>query len=236
MKFNQYLKEDDNELESMLSDFIEMYIENGNKEKENHYRKIYKKELGYDYVPHKEFIPKPSLDKIYNKDDFQRYQDYIQYSEKLFTLKFNTYSNLLKNISKPYITASQLQDFLNKLNIELVFATPKGTEEAYVGGTDKITFKKEYQSKKIPKEIVIHELGHILDNKLSTISAKSKLFLHNMKSSNYDFSPVEIFAESFLNYIINPSFLKKGWPEVYSFFNSKVPSPWKKSIKELIKL
>jgi hypothetical protein len=245
MKFKRFLCDittriddavnEDAELEQTLSDFIEMYIENGNKEKEAHYRRIYREKFGKDYQQHKEFVPKPSLDKIYSKKDFDRYQDYIKYADELFRLKWKAFSSKIKNISKPEVTPDQAIDFYKSLGIEMNFGNVKGTEEAHVR-SGKVTFRKQYENRKIPKEVIIHELGHILDEKLSNISAFSDLFLHNMKSSVYDLSPVEIFAEGFLNYSVNPNFLKAGWKDVYDYFDRKVPGNWKKAIKELIKL
>ena len=247
VKFKSYLSDittrindkinENAELEQTLSDFIEMYIETGDNEKEAKYRRIYQEKFGREYQQHKEFIPKPSLDKIYSKKDFQRYQDYIKYSEDLFTLKWNTFNSKIRNISKPYVTPQQAIEFYASLGVTMLFGSIKGTEEAYVGGgTTKVTFKKEYENKKIPKEIIIHELGHIFDNSINIASARSDLFLHNMKSSVYDLSPVEIFAEHFLNYFVNPSFLRAGWKEVYDWFDRKVPAKYKKAIKDLIKL
>jgi hypothetical protein len=236
MRFKRYIKEDEDiDLEQTFSDFIEMYIENGNKDKEAHYRKLYKKQFGREYQSHKEFIPKPSLDKVYTKNDFQRYQDYIKYCNDLFTLKFNTYSSKLKNISKPEVTTQQAIDFYASLGVEMNFGSVKGTEEAHVRN-GKITFRKEYESRgKVYKEMIIHELGHIFDESKNNISAFSDLFLHNMKSSVYDLSPVEIFAEHFLNYFVNPSFLRAGWKDVYDWFDKKVPAKYKKAIKILIR-
>jgi hypothetical protein len=233
--FYSFLITESSELEQTLSDFIEMYIETGDKKKEVHYRKIYFDKIGVEYQAHKEFVPKPSLDKVYSKKDFQRYQDYIKYADELFRLKWNTYNSKIKNLSKPYTNPQQAIEFYKSLGFEMKFGNVQGTEEAHVRG-GKVIFRKEYLNKKIPKEVIIHELGHLLDERLNTISANSDLFLHNMKSSVYDLSPVEIFSEHFLNYCISPNYLEAGWKEVYGFFDRKVPGKWKKAIKELIKL
>jgi hypothetical protein len=231
-------KSNDDELKQMLSDMIEMYIEDKNKMKEQHYRDLYKDKFGEDYKPVKEFVPEPSLSRIYEKEDFKRYQDYINYSKELFKLKFNTYRNLVKDFTYPSIMSDQLIDFHNKLGIETVFKPPHGTEEAWVpiGKTDIIYYDPRYLTKPIWKEVIIHELGHILDNKLGNPSNFNKLFLHNRKSSNYDLNPSEIFAESFMNYFVVPKYLKAGWPEVYDYFNKKIPGKWKAYIKELINM
>ena len=229
---------EDSELKQMFSDMIEMYIEDKNKTKEEHYRKLYYDKFGEEYKPVKEFTPKPTLDKIYNKEDFKRYQDYIKYSEDLYNLKFKTYKGLVKNLAYPSITVNQLIDFHNDLGIETIFKSHGGTEEAMVmaGDTKRIFYDPKYLKEPVWKEVIIHELGHILDHKLGNPGSFSELFLHNRKTTNYDFSPIEIFAESFLSYCIAPKYLKAGWPEVYDYFNKKIPGSWKKKIKDLIKM
>jgi hypothetical protein len=150
-------------------------------------------------------------------------------------LKFRTYSSKLKNLSKPEVTTDQAIDFYRSLGIEMNFGNVKGTEEAHVRN-GKVTFKKQYENRKIPKEIIIHELGHIFDESKSNASAFNDLFLHNRKSSVYDLSPLEIFAEHFLNYFVNPSFLRAGWKDIYEWFDKKVSPKYKKAIKELIRI
>ncbi len=243
MRLQQYLKEGpedaDPETEQMLSDFIEMFIEDGFKKKEDHYRKIYKETFGREYQPVKEFIPKPSLDKVYSKDDFKRYQDYISYSEKLYILKFSTYKGLATtSYSNPEITWNQTVDWLSGLEVAAKLGNPRGTEGAWVTNDKEVTFKKSYEKNKVSKELLIHEMGHILDHKLNDISLRSNgdLFLHNMKATNYDMNPAEIFADSFMTYFIYPKYLKAGWKEVYAFFEKKIPGKWKKAVKELLKM
>ena len=228
----------DSELKEQFSDMIEMFIENRNKTKEEHYKKLYKDKFGEDYKPIKEFVPEVSLYKIYSKDDFKRYQDYIKYCDNLFRLKFDTYKNLLGNLSNPSISSDQMVDFHKEIGIDIKFGNISGTEAAFVpfSSTNLIYYRPKYANEEVFKEIIIHELGHILDNRLGNISISNKLFLHNMKCSSYDLNPAEIFAEDFLNYFINPKYLKAGWSEVYEYFNKKIPGDWKSKIKVLIKM
>lgn len=229
---------EDAELKQMFSDMIEMYIEKKDKIKENYYRELYRKKFGEEYKPIKEFKPEPSLDKIYMKEDFNRYQDYIKYTDKLFRLRFNTYKSLLRNLSKPFINSKQLIDFHNDLGIEIKFRVVRGTEEAWVPGnsTNLIYYSPKYLKERVPKEVIIHELGHIFENLIGDVSSSNILFTHVWKSSVYDLRPIEIFAESFMNYFVSSKYLKAGWEPVYKFFDRKIPGKMKTKIRELIKM
>jgi len=233
MRLLNYINESDIETKQLFSDMIEMFISNGDNKKEAHYRKLYKEKFGIEYDSIKEFNPTVSLDKIYKKEDFKRYDDFLKYSEKLFKLRFKTYKGLLKNYNKK-IPPEKVVSFHKTLGIDTKFDTPHGTEEAYVTNGHEVIYDKRYLKEKIPLELIIHELGHILDNRLSNISSFSNLFSKNNTSSVYELTPAEIFAEGFLNYVIQSKFLKSGWLDVYKFFNKKVPNLWKKEIKKLI--
>lgn len=233
----KYKKANNLELKQMFSDMIEMYIEKKDKIKEEHYKRLYQEKFGEEYKPLKQFIPELSLDKVYTKDDFERYQDYIKYADKLFRLKFNTYKQLLKDMSHSVVTPEQMIDFHNTLGIEVKFKK-YGTEEAWVPGsrTDLVYYNPRYLKEFVPKEVIIHELGHIFENMIGNVSNSNILFTHSWKSSVYDLRPVEIFAEDFLNYFVSPKYLKAGWSDVYEYFNNKVPSGWKKKIRDFIKM
>jgi len=231
--FKEYLKENKEELAQMITDFIETAIQNNDKENEARYKDIYLKKIGKPYEAEKEFSPKPSIDKIYSQNDFKRYQDYIKYCDKLYILKFKKYGKLAKGTLKT-ITSNELKAKCSEFGVNVIFAKVKGTEEASVQTQNQMTWDIKYLKKPIPVEIWIHEMGHIFEYMMKGISSYSPLFLHNMKTSEYDLKPLEIFAESFKNYIVNPKYLKAGWPEVYDFFKKNVPTKWIKTMTNLI--
>ncbi len=218
----------------MYVDNIETTIANKDKEGEARMRALYKKRYSKEYVPNI-FDPRPDLDRVYSQEDFPRYKDYKKYASQLFVLKFKTYKNLLNKKTPKPLSWESLKTFLFKLGVTSVPGKPHGTEEMWVVDDRKIIVKEKYLKKPIPVEMIIHELAHVFENRQTIKVLNTDMFLHNRASSNYDLNPSEIFAEAFINYFINPKFLKAGWSETFSYFDRVIPLKWKKEIKFILK-
>lgn len=224
----------DEEMKQLFADFIEQAIDAGDDERVAELQDSYKERFGTEYATAKNFNPTPSLDTVYSAKDFPKHDDYMTYCDALYALRFNTYKKLLKDVD-PKFTWDALVDLLAELDIKAVIERPRGTETAWVTGTDEIMFNPSYENNKACSlSTVIHELGHILDNRLRNEAIRNDLFLHNNKATSYDLNPAEIFADHFMTYFLEPKFLKAGWPDVTKYFDKAVPSLWKKSLKKAL--
>ncbi len=190
------------EIKDLFSDAIEHAIDNADEVRVVKLRANYKERFGVEFEAAKSFKPVPRLDQVFSQSDFPKYEDYMCYQDKLYELRFNTYKIHLKD-RNPTIAWSDLVELLALFEVKAVIGHPRGTETAWVVDKSQIIFTVGYENNPLCSlSTVIHELGHILDNRMNNESARNYLFLHNNKATNYDQNPAEIFADSFMIFFV----------------------------------
>ncbi len=227
----------DEEAIQFYTDAIDTYIINGNFEKAN----FYKTKLEKDYnVKYQEKLTwknaNPAL--YYNIEDFLSFKDYSIYCEQRYAFRVKNEGLLSKDNpvkgSSRKLTQEDFDLLQETLGVECIY-TPRrsGTEAAYVNGKDEI-FMIESDEYCDVAWVIIHELGHIYDNRY----IRSKFGIAGdmaWASSSYGTSNGgECFAEHFMSYFTNPSFLKNGWPIVYDHLSKIISNDFKKVIKSLL--
>lgn len=234
-------KENDEDTIAILKDMVDVNFEKGKADKVLFFKNKLKSEYNIDYEPmgqYKEIIP--SLDTLYAPSDFSSWNEYLQYCDTLFTMRWGKFKSLITSrYDKKTVFFDDMKIALEKSGFELSREENRGSSEiAYVSGKKMtINFAHEEINKNgtIWLGTFIHEMGHIFDNHFK-LDYRDDLVSKNMglASSNYLFKPDEVFAEHFQHYFLQPKYLKAGWEDVYKELDKLITKDWKLLIQSII--
>lgn len=236
MKIIKKYQEDQDQI-IMIKNMIDTYFNKKNFKKVGELIELLKNKYGVDYNPYIKDKKEVTLEYIYSVDDFTSWGVYTRYCYDIFTLRFNLYKSLLINRNYGYIITERVKEVLAPfgIKVEEVSIAKNGYNASVVGDTLKININgSNYKNGGMSKETIIHEIAHLFENKnLSKIEGS---ILENMgyASSNYLMNGSEVFAEHFKNFFLEPSYLRRGWQEIYNMLDRLISSSWKKLVGDIL--
>ena len=237
----KFSEEDREEMITLLKGLIDTYYDKDDIDRMKASQKRLKDKFGVEYSPFRsdeKIIA--SLEDLYLPQDFRTFGEYQSYCFDIYKLRFQKFSSFLNGkYERKKLSISEVRDSLEKEGYFIEERDRKNDSAiAFVGSGKTITINtahEDFVRDTILLRILIHELGHVFENEKKLVQKDD--FTHNLTyaSSENILNPSEVFAEHFAHYFLEPSYLKKGWPEVYKEMNSYMDSFWKKLIESLIR-
>lgn len=215
------LQENDSDIKD-LKDVIDMKFKDGEFDDMKKYQQILKDEYNIVYYPiDKEKLVRNKINKFKDlkKDN---YLDYIEYSKAEYLLKTIDINLIIIKIGEP---GEKFRYYTIDNNIYI--------NMNYSDNVDIYEKNGEYY---ILTSSTIHEIGHCFANifDLNLIQIESAQ-IENASQDYFLERKREIFADNFMNYFIEPNYLKIGWKNVYDEIDNLIPTNWKRNIETFIK-
>ena len=234
------MHEDNSDTIQTFKDFIDTKFEAGDITGAEAYRKRLLDMFGIDYDPKTNSSQiVPSLDVTFGPSDFHFYKEYLRYVDGLFKLRFTKNRGLLTGkYANKVANVNNMIEMLGGLGVKATTVSePGNTIIAYVT-SGKLRFnlaqKQVYKDGNVSTSILVHELGHVVEDLYHLFQFTDICHALHYCSSNYNLTPAEVFAEHFSNYFLEPKYLKAGWPEVYKKMDKVIPAVWKEAIFYII--
>ena len=236
-----YLKKDD-EREGMIQlfqDIIDTCVSKGDLvTAQKHIDTLWNK-YGVKYVDQSKKVHDPALH--YDLADFVSFDQYRWYCDARYSWKYK-HLNLASH-DHPLIDASKQispaqETFLReRLDVTLLVKDHvSGTESAFVSGKDEIFLSRAKLDHARTIGVIVHELGHVYDNRHLRGQQGIAGDMAEACSAYGTMNSGECFAETFMHYFLNPSWLAACSPEVFARMPRTINAEWRSAIKQFLTL